>query len=619
MHENDLCLIIMCKSMKRVIAVKIYLIFFLLAPFRLESAATQKDSIMHNGIWRTFLLYVPRTYDGSKPFALLFALHGASGMGSTFLTNGFNERAELHDYIAIYPDGVNNVWNVYPGGGVDDIGFLTNLIDTILSRYRINAKRVYFTGHSNGSYMSYTLAAKIPGKIAAIAPVAGLLISGLYSEISVPIPILHIHSMDDSAVPYQGSYGASGVDSLLNFWKFKNHCRAIPDTLYSSDELMGFRWAADSTGADVMLYKFKSGGHTWLVSPLYITDLIVEFFFTHPKREREVRITSPLSFRYAEHCSIELKASVISPDLVSKVEYYANTQKIGESGLPPYSFPWNDIPGNDYLVYAKTLNTDGSSTTSSNPQLIHVMLPSVSLFKSGESSSGSGGFTANYAFDDDFTTRWSSSKSDTQWISVDLSGFYRVHGIALYWGPTYAPTYYIDVSKDKIDWSTVYSTKTGKGNAEIITFEPFETRYVRVYGTNRSTPWGYSIYEFGVQGEFVRSLSVNRTTGQQLQWNLDVSPNPFNPSTNIKFSIKESAKVTLKIYNVRGQEVASTISEELSPGIYTRQWNAGNLPSGVYFYRMTAVSLAQRVLIPINGRDGPNGSFTSTKKLVLLR
>jgi polyhydroxybutyrate depolymerase len=587
--------------MKRESAAKIFLLFILLVPFKLESAATQQYSILHNGITRTFLLYVPSTYNGSKPFALLFALHGASGTGSTFLTNGFNERAELHEYIAVYPDGVNNVWNVYPGGGVDDIGFLSCLIDTLKSWYRVDAKRVYFTGHSNGSYLSYTLAARIPGKIAAIAPVAGLLVSSLYSGVSVPIPILHIHSMDDSAVPYQGSYGNPGVDSLMNFWKSKNQCRMTPDTLFSSNDLVGYQWPANETGADVVLYKFKSGGHTWLVSPLYITDLIVDFFFTHPKREKEVRMTSPLSFRYAEYCSIELKASAVSPDSVSKVEYYANAQKIGESVLPPYFYSWNDIPGNDYLVYAKAQYADGSSTISSNLQLIHVIKPTIALHKLCESSTASSGFAADNAFDDDFTTRWSSNKSDIQWLSVDLGGFYLVHGVALYWGPTYAPSFHIDISNNKIDWTTVYSTTIGKGNAEIIPVTPVETRYVRMYGTNRSTPWGYSIYEFGVQGEFVRPLSVDHITGQNLQWNLNVSPNPFNPTANIRFSVKEAGIVTLKIYNVQGQEVASIISEKLVPGTYTRRWNAIHMSSGIYFCRMQA------------------GSFSETNKLVLLK
>ncbi|HVN49626.1 MAG TPA: endo-1,4-beta-xylanase, partial [Bacteroidota bacterium] len=78
-------------------------------------------------------------------------------------------------------------------------------------------------------------------------------------------------------------------------------------------------------------------------------------------------------------------------------------------------------------------------------------------------------------------------------------------------------------------------------------------------------------------------------------------PNPFNPTTNIAFSVPARSFVSLKIYNVLGQEIATLANEELSAGNYTRQWNAINIQSGVYFYRLQA------------------GSYTATKKLVLLK
>jgi hypothetical protein len=78
-------------------------------------------------------------------------------------------------------------------------------------------------------------------------------------------------------------------------------------------------------------------------------------------------------------------------------------------------------------------------------------------------------------------------------------------------------------------------------------------------------------------------------------------PNPFNPSTNISFSISSKSFVSLKIYDRLGREVATIFSEEISAGYYTRKWNAANIPSGIYFYRLKA------------------GSFTETKKLILLQ
>jgi len=78
-------------------------------------------------------------------------------------------------------------------------------------------------------------------------------------------------------------------------------------------------------------------------------------------------------------------------------------------------------------------------------------------------------------------------------------------------------------------------------------------------------------------------------------------PNPFNPTTNITFDLKESAKVTLKIYNEIGQEVATLINEKMDAGFRGITWNASNLPSGVYFYKLTA------------------GTYTESKKMILTK
>jgi len=78
-------------------------------------------------------------------------------------------------------------------------------------------------------------------------------------------------------------------------------------------------------------------------------------------------------------------------------------------------------------------------------------------------------------------------------------------------------------------------------------------------------------------------------------------PNPFNPSTTIKFEIPKTAFITLKIYNILGQEVAELVNEEKQPGVYEVNWNASGFASGVYFYQLRA------------------GSFVETKKMILLR
>jgi hypothetical protein len=78
-------------------------------------------------------------------------------------------------------------------------------------------------------------------------------------------------------------------------------------------------------------------------------------------------------------------------------------------------------------------------------------------------------------------------------------------------------------------------------------------------------------------------------------------PNPFNPTTNIRYSIVKTTQVTLKVYDILGRQIQTLINTVQTPGQYTITFNAQDLASGIYFYQLNA------------------GSFSSTKKLILLK
>ncbi|MEK7263245.1 MAG: T9SS type A sorting domain-containing protein, partial [Bacteroidota bacterium] len=88
-------------------------------------------------------------------------------------------------------------------------------------------------------------------------------------------------------------------------------------------------------------------------------------------------------------------------------------------------------------------------------------------------------------------------------------------------------------------------------------------------------------------------------------------PNPFNPSTTIEFYLPSDSKVSLKIYNVLGQEIVTLFNNEfLDEGFNDVEFDASNLSSGVYFYRLTAIQ---------NDTEGESNEFIQTKKLVLVK
>jgi hypothetical protein len=125
------------------------------------------------------------------------------------------------------------------------------------------------------------------------------------------------------------------------------------------------------------------------------------------------------------------------------------------------------------------------------------------------------------------------------------------------------------------------------------------TYYWRVRAKNDG---GYGSFSATRQFRTIRTTSVEQSS-DEIPKEYAVSqnyPNPFNPSTIIRFSLPNTAHVSLRIFNTLGQEVALLLNERRLPGYYQVQWNA-TVPSGIYFYRLQA------------------GEFVETKKMILLR
>lgn len=110
------------------------------------------------------------------------------------------------------------------------------------------------------------------------------------------------------------------------------------------------------------------------------------------------------------------------------------------------------------------------------------------------------GYPAARAVDGDLGTRWASSRSDNQWLTVDLGTVRTVGRVVLDWEAAYARSYRIDVSTDGSAWRTVWSTTAGDGGTDNVDFVPTSARYVRMYGLVRGTSYGFSLWEMSVFG-----------------------------------------------------------------------------------------------------------------------
>jgi hypothetical protein len=187
----------------------------------------------------------------------------------------------------------------------------------------------------------------------------------------------------------------------------------------------------------------------------------------------------------------------------------------------------------------------------------------------------------------DTAKTWTLSNSDawiTSILTIGSNIFVGSYGNGVWLSTNYGTT-----------WNQV-NTGLGSGAYNVLSLGA-NTQFLFA-GTVSSSIWRRPL------SQMITVPTAVHETGIQIKtFSLEQNyPNPFNPSTNISFSIPKQSTVTLKVYDLLGKEVATLVNNEIvAAGNYAKQWNAANLTSGVYFYRLQA------------------GSFTQTKRLVLLK
>jgi len=168
----------------------------------------------------------------------------------------------------------------------------------------------------------------------------------------------------------------------------------------------------------------------------------------------------------------------------------SSTPSVGPSAIS--SAPSPSAPSSSASA---SVSPSPSASGRPNPSKADLALHKKAVSRSDEQS----GFAAAAAVDGNLTTRWSSGFSDPQWIVVDLGAVWSVTDIKLDWENAYATNYHVDVATDAKHWSTVFRTTTGKGGVRDISIRPTPARYVRMYGTERNTQYGYSLKEIEVR------------------------------------------------------------------------------------------------------------------------
>lgn len=238
-----------------------------------------------DGRERTYHLYVPSSLPADRPVPLLLALHGGTGWGTQFeRASGFDGIAEANGFLVVYPDGIETAVKITPNGrvwnggdccanavreGVDDVGFLVQLIDELSASRSVDSSRVFAAGHSNGGIMAYRLACERPDKVRGIGLQSGWM--GIDScSPSRPISAVHIHGTGDENAPFDGGRGArsiSGADARaaldsIGMLAAGDGCGSAP-----SEEVAGavttIAWPCPD-GIRVELLAVEGAPHPWM-------------------------------------------------------------------------------------------------------------------------------------------------------------------------------------------------------------------------------------------------------------------------------------------------------------------------------------------------------------------
>jgi polyhydroxybutyrate depolymerase len=250
---------------------------------------------------RDYLVHVPPAAAAGRPLPLVLNFHGAASNAAG--QQGFSHLDDLADragFVAVYPDGTGRfkrflTWNAGTCCGsamiqhVDDVGFAVAVLDDCARRTPVDRQRVYATGMSNGAMMAHRLAAEVPERIAAIAPVAGGMVYQRFGP-GLTVPVLQIHSVDDPRALYHGGLGPTfpgtayrvlhpDVDEMMRRWADHDGCPAMPRvvaTLHAPNGQTATHlvWAPCRDGAEVALWRLKGAGHVWPGVPAHLPRIL---------------------------------------------------------------------------------------------------------------------------------------------------------------------------------------------------------------------------------------------------------------------------------------------------------------------------------------------------------
>jgi polyhydroxybutyrate depolymerase len=236
------------------------------------------DHVIQMGlIQREYLTVAPKDIQPTEKLPIVVALHGL-GVDRRGMLSAANWRQSVAQdrFLAVFPQGVANSWNVGPCCppasllGIDDLGFLDQVVAQVSAGPNADAQRTYLTGFSNGAIMAYYTACSRPGVYQAVAPIAGSNLTGCTPQ--QPISLFHQHADPDPVVPFDGKPTVAQILSSATFpsvpisvaaWAVADGCPAQPAITTETSGVERSVWEPCAAGTRVELVRLPGVGHNW--------------------------------------------------------------------------------------------------------------------------------------------------------------------------------------------------------------------------------------------------------------------------------------------------------------------------------------------------------------------
>ncbi len=258
----------------------------------LRTNRAEARRFVHGGIWRWYGVVRPlgREHEAGRPVLIWLPGYGGTADGDL---NYFQHylSADSAGFFTVYAEGHQRRWNSgittgsdYQTPTVDDVGYLSSLIDTLRAHYAIDTNRVYVAGFSNGGFMAYRLAARLSHRLAGIVSVGARLPNSAALEYatSARIPMMIANGTADATVGYDGAHANWWtVTSTVQFWRDKNNAASMSEqqtfnavagdgtsitrSVYGAD----LPWNVRGVRPEVWFYRIDNGGHEWPGAPPY--------------------------------------------------------------------------------------------------------------------------------------------------------------------------------------------------------------------------------------------------------------------------------------------------------------------------------------------------------------